>query len=613
MQATSFDRCFGWLHSGTGDSVIVFCNAYGHEALLSHRGIRKLAEQLHARRLSVLRFDYVGTGDSAGSEEDGEQTEQWLSSIEQAIWHIREALGLRKIILCGLRLGAMLAALAAERLQDRAPVDGLILMSPVASGKDYLRELKLIQRRWRNTPGNMPDTPEGLVAGTVETFGFRLNALSVAQLEMLDLAGDTRKPAAIPVLLFDADAHPSPKLAAAINAYRKVGSDVQRVDFADETAYLGDRVSAAVPKESLEAICHWIDVYFGMPPPDAHAMSVLPNVPMQAIDGGGTMTLLGADSAITPIEIRDETYVEVPVLLNNGRVFGIYCRPIGVDEAQTAVLFPNTGGNHHIGDARIWVIQARHLARRGVASLRMDITGLGDSADDVDRSTAAGLHSASAWEDASAGVDWLATKGHTQPVIVGICSGAFIAFNAAIRNPRVAGVVLINQWIFTYEPKRHGLHGQLPKPTRVYRNALGSVERWKRVLRDKGKLKMVASVVSWRMIERIRQTLAPIADVLPRRNPPPSSPLSVRAMTRALAERGVRMRIIFGASDPGIEEFEIYFGKGFQRLKRFSTVEVSIESTIDHALFLYPARERILRLVDVFLHEHVSLPPRVSP
>lgn len=659
MKATSFNNCFGWLHTATGNNAIIFCNPYGHEALLSHRGMRKLSERLCSQKVSSLRFDYIGTGDSAEGEDDGEQIERWLTSIEQAVQHARQQFGSRKIILCGIRLGAMLAALAAERLQTSSPVDGLIMMSPVVSGKDYLRELKLIQRRWRNTPGNMPNTPEVVIPGTVETFGFRLNARTVENLTQLDLACPSRKLAPVPVLIMDPDGTPLPKVASTMRAMEARGGQVERVDFQDQSVYLGDRLNAAQPDGSFASIHHWLETYF----PESTSTDAVRHAVQARIDVQ-IPGIIGAVRAQPRIEIRGEHYVEVPVRFGNGRLVGIYCQPLwsgdpdmtptsnsapmgavtpanahsrlsvaGADAAatdaddpsgaftldspdpQTAVLFPNTGGNYHIGDARMWVIQARRLARQGVASLRMDVTGLGDSVDDVDRSTASGLHSSSAWEDCSTGIDWLSAKGHSKPVIVGICSGAFMAFNTAVLNPRVAGVVVINQRIFTYEEKRHGPGGSLfLEPTHVYRDSLRSLEKWKRAWREKGKLKMILSVVTLRMLERARQTIAPAIDLFKPEPTIESGKLSVRAMTRILAKRGVSVRAIFGAMDGGIEEFEIYFGKGFSRLKRFPLIQISIESTMDHALFLYPGRERMMTLVDEYIRDQVSnfFPPALA-
>ena len=45
---------------------VVLCHPWGQEYLHAHRSLRKLGDLLAAAGFDVLRFDYFGTGDSAG-------------------------------------------------------------------------------------------------------------------------------------------------------------------------------------------------------------------------------------------------------------------------------------------------------------------------------------------------------------------------------------------------------------------------------------------------------------------------------------------------------------------------------------------------------------------
>src|ERR1700692_718420 len=67
MKPIVFGGRFGWLHPGNGDRGVVLCNSFGHEYVWTHKGMRRLADELSARGIWVLRFDYRGTGDSAGA------------------------------------------------------------------------------------------------------------------------------------------------------------------------------------------------------------------------------------------------------------------------------------------------------------------------------------------------------------------------------------------------------------------------------------------------------------------------------------------------------------------------------------------------------------------
>ena len=75
MTATpvTFAGCFGWLHLPEGaprETGVVLCAPFGCEWLWAHRMYRRLASALEAQGFAVLRFDYEGTGDSRGSDED---------------------------------------------------------------------------------------------------------------------------------------------------------------------------------------------------------------------------------------------------------------------------------------------------------------------------------------------------------------------------------------------------------------------------------------------------------------------------------------------------------------------------------------------------------------
>ena len=65
-----FDGCFGWLHPAAGNRGVVLCAPHGYEELCVHRQWASLAERLAAAGLPTLRFDYRGTGNSVGDDEE---------------------------------------------------------------------------------------------------------------------------------------------------------------------------------------------------------------------------------------------------------------------------------------------------------------------------------------------------------------------------------------------------------------------------------------------------------------------------------------------------------------------------------------------------------------
>jgi alpha-beta hydrolase superfamily lysophospholipase len=128
--------------SGVRACAIVLCYPFGHEYTAVYQVYRQLAERLSAAGFPVLRFDYDGTGDSAGDDEDPGRLRAWLESIGTAIRLVQKQSGTEEVCLFGLRLGATLAYLAAR---EHRSVTSLVLWAPALTGKAYLREVRAMR------------------------------------------------------------------------------------------------------------------------------------------------------------------------------------------------------------------------------------------------------------------------------------------------------------------------------------------------------------------------------------------------------------------------------------------------------------------------------------
>lgn len=596
MKAVTFGKCFGWLHEAPGTLGVVLCNPYGHEALWAHRGWRRLAEHLAAHGMPALRFDYPGSGDSLGNEEDGEAIQTWLEGIEDAVRYLRSTTGVTRVALCGLRLGGALAALAADRLGDIA---ALVMMAPTVSGREYLRELSLIQRRWRNTSG-AHIVKEEAEEGFTEVLGFRMYRETTERLQALELPRDLRPRVPHMLLL---DPAPRPRAQQLLQCYRSAGASAESIAFHEYTGLMSETGTNRVPRLAYAAISDWLLRVLGDTSHDADRASA-------AASSAPSMR-----PALPEPSLKADGFIETPVLFDGGRLFGIYCEPdsphphVGAsshtaassapfaarDAAPYAALFVNTAGNHHIGDARMWVVQARRLARLGIASLRMDVGALGDSAHAKETSDLSSLHDPQSCSDASTGIDWLVARGHARPVAIGVCSGAYLSFHAALANPHVASLVLVNQHAFVWSDARLAPAGPRLEPTRVYLESMRRVDKWKRLLRGETPALRIARGLAKR---RAQHWWLKAQRLLAAMHGKHSVSGSVREMIRRLQERGVPIRILYGELDAGLEECELHFGKNFQWLRRWPAIHATTARTLDHALFLYPARATMMEVVE---------------
>jgi exosortase A-associated hydrolase 2 len=116
----------------------LLCGPFGQEAVRSHRVFRIIADRLAHSGFHVLRFDYFGTGDSAGEDDEG-NLDRWTDDLLRANDELIRRSGCARSSWFGLRLGASIAALASRKATGTAR--RLILWDPVVQGPAYLDEL----------------------------------------------------------------------------------------------------------------------------------------------------------------------------------------------------------------------------------------------------------------------------------------------------------------------------------------------------------------------------------------------------------------------------------------------------------------------------------------
>jgi uncharacterized protein len=163
-----------------GAPAVLLCNPFGPEAIRSYRMLRLLADRLSNAGCPVMRFDYHGTGDSPG-DDDVASLPGWAGDIGVAHRELSARSGKDRVAWIGLRLGASLAALAAQTV--RTGLGLLVLWDPVIAGLSYLEI-------YRSQSG-----PRAGVA--FETMGFEFsdrfrNDLSTLNLANLALPVNTR-------------------------------------------------------------------------------------------------------------------------------------------------------------------------------------------------------------------------------------------------------------------------------------------------------------------------------------------------------------------------------------------------------------------------------------
>ncbi|ASV99614.1 alpha/beta fold hydrolase [Paraburkholderia aromaticivorans] len=592
MRPVVFDGQFGWLHPASGPDGVVLCSPFGYDALCTYRGMRRLAERLAARGMPVLRFDYPGTGDSAGEASEPGRWRAWIDSIKQAVAWLREAAGVERVTLCGLRLGGTLAALAAQELGG---VDGLVLLAPVLSGKNYQRELRAHYRQWLSIPAAMDCIPEPDTDAFVEAYGFRLYQDTLASLRAVDLKRDAPRPAGRVLVLDSLD---PARVDALVAHYREQGVEVERHSFDEYSRFMLESLDSEIPQSAFQSIENW-----------------LANGAAHAIASARLRTIVATDRLAQLADNHEAAYVvapgvvESPIRLDGGRLFGIYCRPEarGLAGAPAALLL-NTGAVSRIGNARLGVRFARRLAQQGIASLRVDLGGLGDSMPSLDALSLDALYAPSGVDDAACAARWLTAQGHRGAVLLGICAGAYVGLHAAAREAAVLGAVLVNLQKFTWRNicDEHG------KPTvavaafgstRSYLRSMCEPRKWLRVLKGQSGGWPVARELAGRFAARFGATLA---DRIERVCGVELGAREERSLLAAVDAHGVETRLLYGVLDEGVEELERHFGVRGARLSRFRHSRAAFCEHTDHAILSSSAQENVMSYFEAFYRNTFS-------
>jgi hypothetical protein len=206
---------------------------------------------------------------------------------------------------------------------------------------------------------------------------------------------------------------------------------------------------------------------------------------------------------------------------SHGGLVGILTVPTGTP-ARVAVLVSNVGMHHRVGPFRVNVDLARALADAGIATLRFDRSGVGDSL----VRTAPGNDHDHAMRDTSEAMDWITARlGITQFVQFALCSGVDVAHETTVRDPRVVGAVFIDG--YAYPTAGFRWRRTLPR--------LVDAQRVKRFIRRR-----------WYRAQHPSFFAEPPSDggasIFTRRNP---TAAEFRNDIRAMAARGTRVLMVY--------------------------------------------------------------------
>ncbi len=540
----------GFVHWPTGARCagVVLCPPAGYEAVSAYPTFRALADRLSDAGMVVARISVPSTGNSF-STTGGDVIDQWRRCINDAVDELR-AWGITDVALVGLRLSA---SVVADGAFDPS---ALVLWDPVVTGRRYVRAMRLLAA---DAPGG-GDEGGGVHLAGVEFDSDALAAISSVRLDVVA--------AGVPTLVIQ---RTEPSLEPAID---DPGDGVVVVERLTGTTGLLDTDAelAVVPHAIVGRIVSWLSAH-------------LPDTTLET--GRPAFQTTGVEpSADGHDRVHEATRV------GEHGVFTVTTTARDVPATGGAVVFLNNGAAPNVGPGGAWLHWASDLAGDGHRAVRVDLDGLGDSPPRRPGHRE-GSYPVGAADDVREVVEHLTTHGVERVAVVGLCSGALLAFDAALQTPQIDHIVSINARF----DKPHHDDAQRSARAGGQTNRLLAIPLSKTPL-----LAMINRIPApiWRVLDSVHLV-----------------PLPTRAIERVVA-RGTRVTLLFGADEWGLRALTARAPKRLARLEASPLVTLDVIPELDHSMFAPLGRDlmedRIRSLLGTLGGSAPRVPtPRPSP
>lgn len=584
LPARGGDSTFAWLHTRrhepSCDHGVVICPPIGFEQLHAHRGLRHLADEICRFGFPTLRFDWNGTGDSSGSDCDSGRLAAWQSDVQTAVRWLKQQLGCRNISIVGLRMGATIASLSlAEEV-----VENLVLWAPVTNGRMYVREMTVIDMTSETRH------PSAIASeGAIEAAGFLLNPGTQAELTACSLLQS--HPRCDRILLASRDDAPLDQRL--VDRLDSLGIPTDQRTLTGLAEMLVEPHRGTVPTGAIRDIACWIR---------DHSTITGTIATDGLLDRSAASITLPASLPGNPAD-ADPIQEQIVSISDSPNLFGILSRPasVPVDDRPLIVLL-NAGAAYRAGPGRMNVELARHFALAGFRCLRIDACGLGDSVpasvEDENDSYAGTI-----FRDIEITTRYAREHlGARRCILMGLCSGAYAAFQSAVQSadPSIVESILINPLTFFWcdgmtletAPSR-----QMIRQHYYLASALQPA-KWLKLLSGKSRIGLVGAMkLLWQRFGRKslfrrshRKNCATPSGVSHAHPQTQDLPADLKRIVK----NGRKLSLIFATGDPGYSILLRQARRRTQSMLRSAQLDLTFIDDADHTFSRQRPRQQLI-------------------
>ena len=512
-----------------GGVAVLIVPPWGWDETASYTGRRAWADSLADAGHPTLRIDLPGTGESGGTAGDPGLVAAWTDAITTAASWLAAVPGVSAVAAIGLGLGGLLTAAAIGR---GARIDDLVLWSAPVRGRTFLREQRAFSALQDTRLGRAGEpSTDGLPEGWLESGGFVLSADTIADLGSLEMAtmsfeGLRR------ALLLERDGIPNDGALEA--ELRVAGVDVTTAPAPGWTGLVFHPEQYDPPVQVFGRVAGWLAE---ATPSHARTTGIEPPTVVdtsEMLEGG--------------VRIRE---TPIPIEQSFGTLFGVLGEPVDGPVSAVTAVFLNAGAVRRIGPDRLWVETSRRWNARGLATIRVDLEGIGDADGDPARYRDVGnFYTPEIGRQVSSIVDELERRGFgPRFVLIGLCAGGYWAFHTGAADRRVVEAIILNPRAMIWDPDLL-TRREAKAVRRLIEPAL-----WTRVLHGQ--------VPATRMVDISRamvRTATSAATTRLRRvgadRPMPSAVTQAEDLLDALREHGTRVILAFADDEPVRDELE---------------------------------------------------------
>jgi pimeloyl-ACP methyl ester carboxylesterase len=243
---------------------------------------------------------------------------------------------------------------------------------------------------------------------------------------------------------------------------------------------------------------------------------------------------------------------------------------------------------------------ARELAARGYLAFRFDASGLGESPP-APGGRENRIYSLDAVGDVQAAMDVLEERHRVSRfVLVGLCSGAYAAFHAAVADARIVGQMLLSPYAFEWKEgdpvtpqTRQSFHS-----TRFYAKSILDGQVWRRALRGDVEVRAIARVLVERLKTRVDAEVPKLMARLRGRLRPQND---VERAFQAMSDRGVETLMVLSFDDGGLDMVSGYLGTDARKMRGRRNFVFQVMDDADHTFTTLASQGKLLAMLTGYM------------